>query len=153
MGGDEEARRQVEDVIQRWKTAMEVQDVERRAAQWDQQYPSPIFMFEDVEEPLRDWAAIRKYYTQMPALDWALRGLSTGVAGDLAYAFCNFSVEADIDWEQPGFYVREPSAKARVFDGRITFVLRNSHGTWKIVHYHESLSRDNSYKAWSYLWS
>ena len=107
--GTREARRQVEAVVREWRSSMGVRDMGRRASLWDQMYPQPIFIFEDADDPLLDWAAIWEYYEQMPALDWSLEGLSANVIGDLAHAFCNFSVKADIDREGPGFYVREPT--------------------------------------------
>ena len=153
MAGTREARRQVEAVVREWCFSMGVRDMGRRASLWDQEYPQPIFIFEDADDPLLEWSAIWEYYEQMPALDWSLEGLSANVIGDLAHAFCSFSVKADIDRERPGFYVREPTTRARLFNGRITFILRNRRGVWKIIHYHESLSRDHSYQAWSYLWN
>ena len=61
--------------------------------------------------------------------------------GDAAWAYLTFVVEADI----------KDFNRTMVFPGRNTFILRKVSGQWKIIHYHESLSRDKSRSTWDWF--
>ena len=142
MVAGEEVQR-VRGVIEQWKSAIAVKDVERRLALWDSTYPHPIYVAEDFDDPFMGWDAIGEYYAYLPPLDWRLDILAVDVVHDAAYVFCTFFVKADVDGVD----------HTLAFDGRTTFVLRKAEGGWKIIHYHESLSRDHSHESWGYRWN
>jgi uncharacterized protein (TIGR02246 family) len=147
MVATQQERQQVEAVIQEWKSAFEAKNIDRIKALWDQDYPQLLYIAEENNDHLSGWAAIDNYYNAIPggveSMDWTLDNLTVDVIGDAAYAYVNFHVEAVVkDLDKP-----------MIANGRDTFVLRKTGGQWKIIHYHESLSRDHNYETWGFLWS
>ena len=147
MVATQQEKQQVEAVIEVWRSAFEAKDMDRLKGLWDQGYPQLLYIAEENNDHLGDWAAISKYYDAIPGLvetmDWKIDNLMVDVIGDFAYAYHTFLVKAEAkDIDNP-----------LVADGRNTFVLRKTGGQWKIIHYHESLSRDRSHDMWGFLWS
>ena len=147
MTTNEQEKRQVEATIQEWKSALLATDPDRLRALWDQDYPQLLYIAEENDDPITEWAAISKYYDGLrefvEKLDWGAFDLSADVLGDAAYAYVSFSIKAKV----------KGIDHAMEFNGRNTFILHQKGGQWKIIHFHESLSRDNSHSAWSFLWS
>ena len=139
-------KQQVEGVIRQWQTAIAAIDMERVKALWDQSYPQLIFIAEENNEHLLDWASIAKYYDALPPVvekvEWKLDNLKVDVIGDAAYAYYTFVIDVDVKGVD----------HTRTFDIRDTFILRRTGGQWKIIHFHESLSRDHSHETWGYRW-
>ncbi len=138
--------KQVESVIQEWRTAFSGTDVPRLEALWDQSYSKLLYIPEENDDPLSSWAAIDEYYNALSGmvgrLDIAIDNLTVDVGGEMAFAYLTFRAEADV-----------PSMSRTLHaNGRNTFVLRKTGGEWKIVHFHESLSRDRSHEMWGFLW-
>ena len=139
-------KQQVESVIQEWRSAFAAKDMAGVKSLWDQSYSQLLYVAEENNDHLSGWAAIDEYYNAIPDLvgdmDWALDNLTVDVGGDMAYAYITFRVEASV-----------PSLNRTVIaNGRNTFVLRRTGGQWRIIHYHESLSRDRSHEMWGFLW-
>ena len=147
MADTQQESQQVEAAIREWWSALVARDVERLKSLWDQDYPQLIYIAEENNGPLRDWAAISSYYDNiadvLESMEGTIDNLVVDVIGDAAYAYCSFLAKPRIK----GFD-RDMS-----FDGRNTFVLRKTGGRWRMVHYHESLSRDHSHDTWGFLWS
>ncbi len=140
-------KQQVESVIQDWRSAFASKDVARVKSLWDQGYSQLLYIAEENNDHLSSWAAIDEYYNAIPGMvgnmDWSIDNLTVDVIGDMAYAYLTFHVEADV-----------PSlSRTLEANGRNTFVLRKTGGQWKIIHYHESLSRDRSHEMWRFLWA
>ena len=138
--------KQVESVLQEWRSAFAAKDMGRVKSLWDQSYSQLLYIAEENDDHLSGWAAIDEYYNAIPGLvgdmDWAIDNLTVDVGGDMAYAYLTFHVEASV-----------PSlSRTLVANGRNTYVLRRTGGQWKIIHYHESLSRDRSHEMWGFLW-
>ena len=147
MVGAREEREQVEAVIQGWMSSLAENDRERLNSLWDQEYQQLIYIAEENNDALLSWGAISKYYDAFPDMvesgEFSLGSLMVDVLGDAAYAYCTFLAKVNIKG------IDHPM----VFDARNTFVLRRSGGRWKIIHYHESLSKDHSHDTWGFLWS
>lgn len=141
-----EEKQGVEAVIEEWKSAFAAKDVARIKSLWDQDYGQLLYIAEENNDSLSSWAAINEYYDAIPGMigdiSWAIDNLTVDVIGDLAYAYLTFHAEAGV-----------PSLnRTLIANGRNTFVLRNTGGQWKLIHYHESLSRDRSHDMWGFLW-
>ena len=147
MVATQQERQQVEAVIREWLSAFESKNMERVKALWDQDYPQLLYIAEENNDHISGWAAIDNFYNGVPdtveSMDWTIDNLTVDVIGDAAYAYFTFSVGS----EPKEFDHR------MVFNGRDTFVLHRTGGQWKIIHYHESLSRDHNYETWGFLWS
>lgn len=137
---------QVEAVIREWRASFVAKDVGRLKNLWDKDYPQLIYIAEEDNAAHRGFDAISKYYGNVPefvkSLDWTIKETTVDVIGDMAYAYVEFLVKADI----------KGIDHQMTFDGRDTFILRKRAGQWKFIHYHESLSRDHSHETWGHLW-
>ena len=162
MVASQEEKQQVEAVIQAWVSSFAVADMDGVKAQWDQDYPQLIYIAEDVNDPMTDWASISQFYDAIPpnveSMDWKIDNLMVDVIGDAAYAYCTFLVRAKVKRTDDVLVAKGGSEVKRidhalVADGRDTFILRKTGSRWKIIHYHESLSRDHSHEMWGFLWS
>ena len=133
----------VKDVVRAWHRAISSGDAAALKALWDQDYEGLIYIAEENNEPLTDWASINAYYDELLAapVKWSIDGLQVGVEGDAAWVYLTFVAEGRVEALQHDF----------VWNGRNSFFLRKSGGDWKIVHYHESLSRDRSHDAWGWF--
>ena len=144
---NQQDKQQVEEVIQERLTAFADRDSERLKALWDQDYPLLIYIAEENDKPLLDWAGIREYHDAVPdvveSFEYRIKELKVDVLGEAAYAYLAYLVKAGVSGVDT---VME-------FDGRATYILRKTAGHWKIIHYHESLSRDHSHQTWGFVWS
>ena len=147
MVASEQEKRQIEATIQEWKSALLAKDPKRLKALWDQDYPQLLYIAEENNEPITDWASISKYYDGLSEfvekLEVGAFDLSVDVLGDAGYAYVNFSIKAEV----------KGIDHLMKFNGRNTFILRKKGGQWRFIHFHESLSRDHSHEAWSFLWN
>jgi len=136
---DEEA---VEAVIRRWHEAINSQDAAALKTVWDREYGGLVYIAEENNDPLTDWASINAYYDAPLSVPvrWSIDGLKVGVSGEGAWAYLTFVAAGYIDALKHDF----------IWNGRNSFFLHKVRGEWKIVHYHESLSRDRSHDAWGW---
>ena len=147
MVANQQDKSQVEAVIRDWQAAFTAKSVERLKDLWDKDYSQLMYIAEEDNDPHRGFDAISKYYSNIPefvkSLDWTVKETTVDVIGDMAYAYVEFVVKAelkDVDHQM-------------TFDGRNTFILKRTDGQWKFIHYHESLSRDHSHDTWGFLWT
>ncbi len=134
----------VEAVIQEWMSALNAGDIEGVKGVWDKSYDSLVFIAEENDDALHGWSGVDGYYDGLAGVtraDWKMDNLKIDVLGDAAWAYLTFVVEADI----------KDFNRTMVFPGRNTFILRKVGGQWKIIHYHESLSRDKSRSTWDWF--
>ena len=121
-------------VIEDWRVAMAAGDAERAISLWDPSYAQPVFMAPDYSHALPDLAAIRQAYAEqtqgMAGSQWTLSDVVADVLGEAAFVHCYVSIEAEFE------------GNAISFRDNNTFVLRNVEGQWKIILYHEGVSRD-----------
>ena len=147
MVASQHDKSRVEAVIREWQAAFTAKSVERLKNLWDKDYPQLIHIGEEDNDALRSFNAISKYYDDIPgfvrSLDWTIKEITPDVIGDMAYAYLEYEVTADLT----GFDHQMSC------NGRTTFILRKRDGQWKLIHSHESLSRDHSHDTWGFLWS
>ena len=109
-------------------------DVEMAMSLWDSSYSHPVYMAPDFSHALSDYEAIRDCYTEqiegMGGSQWTLSDVAVDVLGEAAYVHCYVSIEADFD------------GAAMSFRDNNTFILRKVGTDWKIILYHEAVSRD-----------
>jgi uncharacterized protein (TIGR02246 family) len=122
-------------VINQWVGAFVSKDVEALRNLWDSSYKGLIYQAEEFSGPLITWTQIKHYYREVltKVIDkverWHRTGLWIRVFGDAAYAYTTTDFTMAIrDAAEP-------------YNGTVrqTFVVTKADGSWRIVHYHESL--------------
>ena len=134
---------QVQEVIDRWMSALNACDTEAVKTVWDESYPDLIYIAEENNDALHGWEGVEGYYNGLADVseaNWEMDNVKIDVMGDVAWVYLTYVVEAHI----------MSFGRTMVFPGRNTFILRKNAGEWKIIHYHESLSRDESRKTWDW---
>lgn len=135
----------VEAVIKEWHRAISSKDGVALKGLWDREYDGLIFIVEENNQAFFDWPSIEDYYaaqTEGPdQIAWSIDNLKVGVLGEAAWGYLTFVAAGRIESMKHDF----------VWDGRTSYVLRKTDGEWKIIHYHESLSRDRSHDAWGWF--
>ena len=134
----------VKAVIEEWKAALSACDVERVKKVWDESYDGLTYIAEENNDALHGWAGVEGYYNGLADVtraDWEMDNLKIDVLGDAAWVYITYVVEAHL----------QNFGRTMVFPGRNTFILRRVGGEWKIIHYHESLSRDRSRETWDWF--
>ena len=126
----EQERQEVRQAVDAWVAASISGDLDRTKALWDQQYPNLIYIAEENEFPIRDWAGIADYYGDLLAGVSEDRACSyddlvLDVFGEISYAECRTITQVG----------RSPRME---YVSRVTFIFRKVEGQWKIIHYHES---------------
>ena len=134
---------QVQEVIDRWMSALNACDTEAVKTVWDESYSDLIYIAEENNDALHGWEGVEGYYNGLADVseaDWEMDNVKIDVMGDVAWVYLTYVVKAHL----------MSFGRTMVFPGRNTFILRKTVGEWKIIHYHESLSRDESRKTWDW---
>jgi ketosteroid isomerase-like protein len=131
MTTSEQDRQQIAAIIEQYRRGFATMDVEVLKSIWDQDYDNLIYIAQEAAEPVRGWTRIEQYYESVAEFLGRVRtmtvsDLAVDVLGDVAYAFCTFHFEGELEGER------------HIADGRDTFILRRKSGAWKVIHYHES---------------
>ena len=124
----EQERQEVRQAVDAWAAAHTSGDPSRVKALWNQQYPNLVYIAEENEFPIRDWAGIADYYGDELKTDnraWSYDNLVLDVFGDTSYAQAQVIGQAG-------------SSPRMEYVMRITFIFRKLAGQWKIIHFHES---------------
>src|SRR5215203_5049397 len=102
-------------------------------------YDQLAYVAEENNDALVDWASISGYYDALVKnrISWSIDNLKVGVSGDAAWAYVTFVASGHVKALNHDF----------VWNGRSSFFLHKHESDWKIIHYHESLSRDRSHEA------
>ena len=134
MATSENEKVRVLAVIEDWRVAMASGDAENAISLWDTSYAEPVYMAPDFSHAKSDIESIRQVYVEqtqgMAGSLWTLSDVVADVLGVSAFVHCYVSIEAQFD------------GKTMSFRDNNTFVLRNVNGQWKIILYHEGVSRD-----------
>ena len=142
---DEQQR--VISVIDQWRNGMMAADPNLLKKLWDHEYSRLVYIPEESDNPLTTWEEISQYYEAIAgaadSAEWATSDITSDVLGQAAYAYLSFTVRVKL----------KGMDNILIFNGRSSFVLHKVGTDWKLIHYHESLSRDNSYAAWKHLWT
>lgn len=129
----EQDRQQIVTVVEQYRRGFATLDVETLKAIWDQEYDNIIYVAQEAVQPVRGRARVEQYYKSAFEVlsrvkTMTISDLSLDVFGEIAFAFCTFHFEGELQGES------EP----RIADGRNTFILRRKNGEWKVIHFHES---------------
>ena len=134
----------VKEAIQEWMSALNECDTQRVKKVWDESYEGLTYIAEENNDALHGWAGVDGYYNGLADVtqaNWEIDNLKMDVMGDVAWVYLTYVVEAAI----------KSFNRTVVFAGRNTFILRKVDNRWKIIHYHESLSRDESRNTWDWF--
>jgi ketosteroid isomerase-like protein len=122
-------------VMDQWTTAFLAKDVKTLRSLWDDKYDGLVYQAEEFATPLVSWLHIKHYYRDILSKviekveKFKRTGLWIDVFGDVGFVYMISDFTMRIK------NVPEP------YNGSVrqTFVMRQVNGSWKIVHYHESL--------------
>ena len=124
----EQEKQEIHGALEQWGSAWSAGDSARAKSLFDQGYPNLVYIAEENEHPIADWAGIATYLNDTLGEGggaWSYDNLVADVFGDTAYAQCTALFQA--------------GASPRMeYVMRITFVYRKVGGQWKVIHYHES---------------
>jgi ketosteroid isomerase-like protein len=131
MAASEQDRQQIMALIEQYRRGFGAMDIEGLKAIWDQDYDNILYIPQEKAQPVRGWASVEQYYESVARLfkrvmTMRVSDVSLDVFGDVAYAYCVFHFESEMQGQR------------HVADGRDTFILRRKSGIWKVIHYHES---------------
>ncbi len=130
-----QAKAAITTVLDKWITAFLAKDVDALRRLWDDTYEGLVYQAEEFPTPLVTWRHIKHYYREVLSktiekVEKVNRtGLWIDVFGDVCF----------------GYMISDFTMKIRrapeLYNGSVrqTFVMRNVNGSWKIVHYHESV--------------
>lgn len=134
MVTSEKERARVLAVIEDWRRAMASGDAEKAVLLWDTSYEEPVYMAPDFSHAKTDIESIRQVYVEqtdgMAGSQWMLSDVVVDVIGQAAFVHCYVSIEAEFEGTPMSF--RDNN----------TFILRDAEGEWKIILFHEGVSRD-----------
>jgi ketosteroid isomerase-like protein len=135
MTASDQDRQQIAAVIEQYRQGFATMDVEGLKTIWDQDYDNIIYVAQEMAQPVRGWAEVEQYYRRVAELLERVRTMTVSdllvdVFGDVAYAYCTFHFEGELN------------GQSHIADGRDTFIFRRKSGTWKVIHYHESRPPD-----------
>lgn len=109
-------------------------DPEKAVSLWDASYAEPVYMAPDFSHAKIDIESIKQVYVEqtegMAGSQWTLSDVIVDVLGDAAFVHCYVSIEAEVEGTPMSF--RDNN----------TFILRTVGGEWKMILYHEGVSRD-----------
>jgi ketosteroid isomerase-like protein len=132
-------------VLRAWHAAISSNDIVTLKRLWDQDHQGLVFIVEENNEAYFDWPSIEKYYSAQTSgennIEWSIDNLKAGAFGDAGWGYLTFVASGRVEALQHNF----------VWSGRISFFLCKTGNDWKLVHYHESLSRDRSHDAWGWF--
>jgi ketosteroid isomerase-like protein len=136
MPASEQDGHQIAAIIEQYRRGFATLDVEALKIIWDQDYDQIIYIAQELAQPVRGWTGVERYYHRVARLlervrTMAVSDVSVDILGDVAFAFLSFHFESEV------------KGQPHIADGRVTFVLRCTSGTWKVIHYHESRPGDN----------
>ena len=137
---DEQA---IETVIRTWQHALNSRDASALKDGWAQEYDGLTYVAEENNDALTDWPSISAYYDALLTnrISWSVDSLKVRVLGSGAWVYLTFIASGNVEELNHEF----------LWKGRSSFFLRKNSDQWKIVHYHESLSRDRSQEAWGWF--
>jgi ketosteroid isomerase-like protein len=135
MPAAEQERQQIAAVIEQYRQGFLTLDAERLMAIWDHDYDQIIYIAQEMAEPVWGWQGVAQYYDQVARLlehvtTMEVRDVSIAILGEVACAFLNFHFEGQLN------------GRPHLADGRVTFLLHGTRGSWKVIHYHESRPGD-----------
>ena len=137
--------KEVTGVINEWAAALSAGDIARVKRLWDSSYSDLVYIAEENDEPALGWEGIEDYYRELESSlgrsSWSIDNLKVDILNDVAWAYLTFVVEAEV----------KPFKRTMTFNGRNAFILRKVDAKWKLIHYHESLSRDKSRETWGWF--
>lgn len=134
MAASEQDRQEIAAVLDQYRRGFAEMNVEMLKGIWDQSYENIIYVAQEKAQPVRGWAEVAQYYESVHRLLERITSMTIGefsldVFGDVAYVFCVFHFEGEMKGQK----------QPHIADGRNTFILHRKSGTWKLIHYHESV--------------
>jgi ketosteroid isomerase-like protein len=120
-------------IVDQFRRAFTVMDMDEFKATWDADYDDLIYVPQERARALRGWGELVEYLNSVEGAfehvtTMEVDNTSIQVLGDVAYAFFTYHFEADTPGGNEPFVV----------DGRDTLIAHRRDGAWKVIHYHGS---------------
>ena len=123
----------VADLIESYRQGFLHLDSKRLASVWDREHEPLIYVAMERPEPLHGWAAIQRYFEELPEhleemVEKKIVGIEVDPFAEAAIAFYEFHSTVKLKGSK-GLY--RPS-------GRVTMLFKRTQTVWRAIHYHES---------------
>jgi len=110
------------------------QDYDTLLGMWDQDYPHPIYMAEEVDPPMLGWKRIRAYFNPKPGFT-----VLDGIRNEYSNVRANYLADnLAIATYQLRFDIKVKRQKALSSWDRVMAVFRRKNGQWKLLAYTEA---------------
>lgn len=131
---DEELSAQIQAFLDQYAAAYNRQDYETLLSMWDQDYPYPVYMAEEVDPPMHGWQRIQGYFNPKPGFT-----VLDGIRNAYSDVRANYlSADVAIATYKLRFDIKVKRQKAISSWDRVMAVLRKKDGEWKMLAYAEA---------------
>jgi ketosteroid isomerase-like protein len=139
----------IESLVRQHGENFKSKDARAQLALWDSEYPAPTYLPTELDEPLRTWGDIQRYFEEViPLYGAALWEISLFeldfLADDVAFAVAVVEYEPAVRQER--YRATEAGGK---WMRRMSYVVRRTGAGWKIIHGQDStLDLFRAYQLW-----
>ena len=133
MTVSEQDRQEITAIVDQYRHAFAIVDMNVFKATWDKDYENIIYIPQERAQPVRGWPDLEQYFKSVEGAFehvtvMSISDLSIDVLGEVAYAFFTYHFEAKVTGGDEPFAI----------DGRDTFIMHRKGGAWQVIHYHGS---------------
>lgn len=131
---DEELSAQIQAFLDGYAEAYNRQDYDTLLSMWDRDYPSPVYMAEEVDPPMHGWQRIQGYFNPKPGFT-----VLDGIRNEYSDVRANYlSDDVAIATYKLRYDIKVKRQKAMSSWDRVMAVLRKKGGEWKLLAYAEA---------------
>lgn len=131
---DESLSAEIRTFLEIYAQAYNRQDYTSLLDMWDQDYPHPIYMAEEVDPPMHGWQRIRAYFNPKPGFT-----VLDGIRNEYSDVRANYlSDDLAIATYKLRFDIKVKRQKALSSWDRVMAVFRRKDGQWKLMAYTEA---------------
>jgi len=131
---DENLSAEIQAFLDTYAKAYDRQDYDALLGMWDQDYPHPIYMAEEVDPPMHGWQRIRAYFNPKPGFT-----VLDGIRNEYSDVRANYLTDdLAIATYKLRFDIKVKRQKALSSWDRVMAVFRRKDGQWKLTAYTEA---------------
>ena len=131
---DPELSAQLQDWLNDYAAAYNAQDYEAVLSMWDQTYPTPIYIAEEVDPPMQGWARLNKYFDPIPGVQ-----ILDGIRNEYSQVRANYLTDdVVIATYKLRYDIKVMKQKPMSGWDRIMAVFHKTDDGWKLASYTEA---------------
>ncbi len=131
---DEELSAEIQSFLDNYAAAYNRQDYETLLSMWDRNYPSPVYMAEEVDPPMHGWQRIEGYFNPKPGFT-----VLDGIRNEYSDVRASYlSEDLVLATYRLRFDIKVKRQKPMSSWDRVMAVLRKTDGGWKMLAYAEA---------------